>query len=29
MSSADFGAFIARETDKWEKVVKAGNIKAE
>jgi tripartite-type tricarboxylate transporter receptor subunit TctC len=29
MSSADFGAFMVKEMDKWEKVVKAGNIKAE
>jgi hypothetical protein len=29
MSSADFGAFLVKEMNKWEKVVKAGNIKAE
>jgi hypothetical protein len=29
MSSADFGKFIAAETDKWAKVVKFANIRAE
>jgi tripartite-type tricarboxylate transporter receptor subunit TctC len=29
MSSADFGKFIAAETDKWAKVVKFANISAE
>jgi tripartite-type tricarboxylate transporter receptor subunit TctC len=29
MSSADFGKFIAAETDKWAKVVKFANIKSE
>ena len=28
-SPADFGKYIADETEKWAKVVKAGNIKAE
>jgi tripartite-type tricarboxylate transporter receptor subunit TctC len=28
-SSADFGKFIAAETEKWGKVIRAGNIKAE
>jgi len=27
MTSADFGKFIAQETEKWAKVVKAGGIK--
>ena len=29
MSSAEFSAFIAAETDKWGKVVKAAGVKAE
>jgi tripartite-type tricarboxylate transporter receptor subunit TctC len=29
MSSADFGAFMVREMDKWGRVVKEGGIKAE
>jgi len=29
MSSAEFGAFIAKEMSKWERVVKEGGIKAE
>ena len=29
MSPAEFGAFIAAETAKWERVVKEANIKAE
>ncbi len=29
MSSAEFGNYIVSEINKWEKVVKAGNIKAE
>jgi tripartite-type tricarboxylate transporter receptor subunit TctC len=29
MSPAEFGAFVATETAKWERVVKEGNIKAE
>ncbi len=29
MSSAEFGQFMVAEMDKWGKVVKAGNIKAE
>ncbi len=29
MSSAEFGAFLARETDKWGRVVKEGGIKAQ
>jgi tripartite-type tricarboxylate transporter receptor subunit TctC len=29
MSSAEFGAFMAREMSKWERVVKEANIKAE
>jgi tripartite-type tricarboxylate transporter receptor subunit TctC len=28
-SSADFGTFIAEQTEKWAKVIRAGNIKAE
>jgi len=28
-SPADFGKFIAEETEKWGKVVRAANIKAE
>jgi tripartite-type tricarboxylate transporter receptor subunit TctC len=28
-SPADFGKLIADETDKWGKVIRAGNIKAE
>jgi tripartite-type tricarboxylate transporter receptor subunit TctC len=28
-SSADFGKFIADETDKWAKVIRAANIKPE
>lgn len=28
-SPADFGTFVARETDKWAKVVRAANIKAD
>ena len=28
-SSADFGKFIAAETEKWGKVIRAANIKAE
>ena len=28
-SSADFGRFIAAETEKWGKVIRAANIKAE
>jgi tripartite-type tricarboxylate transporter receptor subunit TctC len=28
-SSADFGKFIADETEKWGKVVRAANIKAD
>jgi hypothetical protein len=29
MSSADFAKFIADETEKWSKVVRAAGIKAE
>jgi tripartite-type tricarboxylate transporter receptor subunit TctC len=29
MSPQEFGAFIASETEKWTKVVKFANIKAE
>jgi tripartite-type tricarboxylate transporter receptor subunit TctC len=29
MSPAEFGAFIVKETAKWERVVKEGKIKAE
>lgn len=29
MSPAEFGKFVAGETDKWAKVIKSGNIKAE
>ena len=29
MNPADFGAYIAKELAKWEKVVKAAGIKAE
>ena len=29
LSSADFGKFIAVETEKWGKVIRAANIKAE
>jgi hypothetical protein len=29
MSPAEFGKFIAAETEKWGKVVRAGNIKPE
>jgi hypothetical protein len=28
-SPADFGKFIAEETQKWAKVIRAANIKAE
>jgi hypothetical protein len=28
-SPADFGKFIIQETDKWGKVIRAANIKAE
>jgi len=28
-SSADFGTFIAAETEKWGKVIRAANIKAQ
>jgi hypothetical protein len=28
-SPADFGKFVADETEKWAKVIRAGNIKAE
>ena len=28
-SPADFGKFIAAETEKWAKVIRAANIKAE
>jgi len=28
-SPADFGKYIADETEKWAKVIRAGNIKAE
>jgi len=28
-SPADFGKFIADETEKWRKVIRAANIKAE
>jgi hypothetical protein len=27
VSPADFGKFIANETEKWAKVIRAGNIK--
>jgi hypothetical protein len=29
MSSAEFGDFMAREMDKWERVVKEGKIRPE
>ena len=29
MTPADFGKFIADETEKWAKVIRAANIKAE
>jgi tripartite-type tricarboxylate transporter receptor subunit TctC len=29
MTSAEFGKFIADETEKWGKVIRAANIKAE
>jgi hypothetical protein len=29
MSSAEFGQFISDETEKWAKVIRAANIKAE
>jgi tripartite-type tricarboxylate transporter receptor subunit TctC len=29
MTSAEFGKFIATETEKWGKVIRAANIKAE
>ncbi len=29
MPAADFGKLIATETDKWAKVIKSANIKAE
>ena len=29
MTPAEFGKFIANETEKWGKVVRAGNIKAD
>ena len=29
MTSADFGKLIASETEKWGKVIRAANIKAE
>jgi tripartite-type tricarboxylate transporter receptor subunit TctC len=29
MTPADFGKFIAEETEKWGKVIRAANIKAE
>jgi tripartite-type tricarboxylate transporter receptor subunit TctC len=29
MTAADFGKFIAGETEKWGKVIRAANIKAE
>jgi hypothetical protein len=29
MGSAEFGDFMVREMDKWERVVKEGGIKAE
>jgi hypothetical protein len=29
LSPADFGKFIAQETEKWGKVIRATNIKAE
>jgi len=29
LSPADFGKFIAQETEKWGKVIRAANIKAE
>jgi tripartite-type tricarboxylate transporter receptor subunit TctC len=29
MTSADFGKFIAEDTEKWGKVIRAANIKAE
>ena len=29
MTPADFGKFIAEETEKWRKVIRAANIKPE
>ena len=29
MTPADFGGLIANETEKWDKVIRAANIKAE
>jgi hypothetical protein len=29
MTSAEFGKFIAEETEKWGKVIRSANIKAE
>lgn len=29
MTSAEFGKFIARETEKWAKVIQAANIKVD
>ena len=29
LTSAEFGKFIADQTDKWGKVIRAANIKAE
>ena len=29
MTPADFGTFIAKETEKWGKVIRAANIKPE
>ena len=29
MTSAEFGEFIADETEKWSKVIRGANIKAE
>jgi hypothetical protein len=29
MTAADFGKFIAEDTEKWSKVIRADNIKAE
>jgi hypothetical protein len=29
LSPADFGKFIAEETEKWSKVIRAANIKSE
>ena len=29
MTPADFGKFIAEDTEKWAKVIRAANIKAE